>query len=380
MLYLAFRTMANFFSKLFGRKSTSVMGIDIGASSIKIVQISRKNGKAVLETYGELALGPYVNTEVGRATNLPPEKIAEALVDVIRESKTTATSAGLAIPYGSSLITSIEMPAALQKQYAQMVPLEARKYIPVSISEVSLDWWVIPKPNNNGKAATFTDEQVKAGKTDKLDVLLVAIHNETLNRYQTIVNEAKLNTSFFEIEIFSSIRSVSDPDIPIQMIIDLGAASTKVYIIEQGIIRASHIVNRGAQDVTLALSRALNVTVQEAEIMKRDMSKVPEAKQTDAANIISVTLDYIFNEAHQVMLSYQRKYNKDVPKAILVGGGAMLKGILAFSESHLQTKVVLGDPFGKTESPAFLAEVLKTTGPEFAVAVGVAFRRLSEVE
>jgi cell division ATPase FtsA len=173
---------------------------------------------------------------------------------------------------------------------------------------------------------------------------------------------------------------VSDPDVPTQMIVDLGSATTKVYIIEQGIIRASHIINRGAQDVTLALSRALNVTVQNAEIMKRDMSKVPADKQADAANVISVTLDFIFSEAHQVMLSYQRKYGKDVPKAILVGGGAMLKGILTFAEAHLQTKVALGDPFGKTESPAFLAEVLKTTGPEFAVSVGVALRKLTEVD
>jgi type IV pilus assembly protein PilM len=367
-----------FFSKLFGHNSASVIGVDIGTSSIKIVQLSEKGGRAVLETYGELALGPYGGTEVGRATNLPPEKISEALIDVIRESKATATSAGLAIPYGSSLITAIEMPAATQKQYPQMIPLEARKYIPVPITEVSLDWWVIPKPNNNGKAANFNDNAAKVGQADKLDVLLVAIHNETLSRYQTIVNQAKLITTFFEIEIFSTIRSVGDGNVVTQMIIDLGASSTKVYIIEQGIIRASHIVNRGAQDVTLALSRTLGVSVQNAEIMKRDMSQVPEGRQNDAANVISVTLDYIFAEAHQVMLSYQRKYSKDIPKAILVGGGAMLKGILAFAETHLQTKVVLGDPFGKTESPMFLAEVLKTTGPEFAVAVGVAFRKLGE--
>jgi type IV pilus assembly protein PilM len=370
--------MANFFSKLFGHKTKSVIGVDVGSSSIKVVQLSRKDGHAVLETYGELALGPYGGVEVGRSTNLPPEKISEALVDVIRESKATATSAGLAIPFGSSLITAIEMPAAMQKQFPQMIPLEARKYIPVPITEVALDWWVIPK--STVKATNFADEAEKAAQNEKVDVLLVAIHNEMLNRYQTIVNQANLLTSFFEIEIFSSIRSVADQDVTSQMIVDLGAATTKVYIVEQGVIRASHIINRGAQDVTLALSRALGVSVQNAEIMKRDMSQVPADRQNDAANVISVTLDFIFAEAHQVMLAYQRKYGKDVPKAILVGGGAMLKGILPFAETHLQTKVVLGDPFGKTESPAFLAEVLKTTGPEFAVSVGIALRKLTELD
>jgi type IV pilus assembly protein PilM len=187
-------TMANFFSKLFGHKSTSVVGVDIGSSSIKVVQLAKKGGQAILETYGELALGPYGGTEVGRATNLPPEKISEALVDVIRESKTTSTSAGLAIPFSSSLITAIDMPASAQKQFAQMIPIEARKYIPVPISEVALDWWVIPKPTTKPE---FGNEPKKTDPQEKLDVLLVAIHNETLSRFQTIISQASLTTSFF---------------------------------------------------------------------------------------------------------------------------------------------------------------------------------------
>jgi type IV pilus assembly protein PilM len=269
------------------------------------------------------------------------------------------------------------MPASVQKQFDQIVPIEARKYIPVPISEVTLDWWLIPKalvrPIEFG-----SDKPPQELQNEKIEVLLVAIHNETLSRYQSIINNAKLQASFFEIEIFSTIRSVTDQDATSQMIVDLGAASSKIYIVEQGIIRASHIVNRGAQDVTLALSRSLGVSVQNAEIIKRDLNQVPPDKKADVASVISLTLDYIFSEAHQVMLSYQRKYNRDVPKATIVGGGAMLKGVLEYAESRLQCQVVLGDPFGKTEAPAFLMDVLKTTGPEFAVAVGVALRKLME--
>ena len=73
----------------FFEKSTSVVGIDIGSSSIKIVQLAKKYGKVVLETYGELALGPYGQTEVGRAVSIPVDKIGEALKDVIREASVT---------------------------------------------------------------------------------------------------------------------------------------------------------------------------------------------------------------------------------------------------------------------------------------------------
>src|SRR4051812_17165008 len=112
--------MANFLKNLFGSKSMSVVGVDIGSSSIKIVQLARKGSQAILETYGELSLGPYGGVEVGRSTSLTPEKIAEALTDVLRESKTTSSSVGLAIPFGSSLITAIEMPASAQKQFDQI--------------------------------------------------------------------------------------------------------------------------------------------------------------------------------------------------------------------------------------------------------------------
>ena len=83
---------------IFSRKSRSVLGIDIGTSAIKVVQIKKKRGRAVLETYGELALGPYSGIEIGRSTNLSTEKMVEALKDILRESKTTTVSAGVALP------------------------------------------------------------------------------------------------------------------------------------------------------------------------------------------------------------------------------------------------------------------------------------------
>src|SRR3989344_3130059 len=132
--------MLNFFSSFFKKRETSVLGIDIGASAIKIVQLKRKGGKAILETYGALSLGPYAKVEIGRATNLPVETVITALTDILREAKTTTKRGGLAIPFGASLMSIIEMPMVPEKQLAQMIPIEARKYIPVPISEVSLDW------------------------------------------------------------------------------------------------------------------------------------------------------------------------------------------------------------------------------------------------
>jgi type IV pilus assembly protein PilM len=361
---------------LFRKKSQSVVGIDVGSSAIKVVQLSRKGGKAVLETYGELALGPYGDVEIGQATNLSPEKLSAALKDVMKEAKITTVDSGMSIPYGASLIITIEMPAVPEKQLEAMIPIEARKYIPVSLTEVMLDWWVIPKQKS---AFQFGDNEDRPGVGEKVDVLLVAIHKDTLGRFQTVVNESALRTSFFEIEIFSAVRSVLEQDADTHMIIDIGAASTKVYVVERGVVRGSHVINRGSQDVTAALARGLSIPVHTAEIYKRTFSQIPTVQQKDALESMTLGMDYVFSEANRIVLNYQKRYNKAISRVTIVGGGSRMENIIKIAEAHLQTKVVLGDPFSKTESPAFLEKILKTTGPEFAVAVGIALRKLQEI-
>jgi type IV pilus assembly protein PilM len=367
------------FSSFFSKKGQSVIGIDIGSSAIKIVQIKKKRGRAVLETYGELALGPYAGIEVGRATSLPMEKTVEALKDILREAKVTTKLAGIALPLSSSLITFITIPPVPEKQQADVIAIEARKYIPVPMNEVMFDYSIIPKEES------FTqDESEKLPNSPEkqipIDVLVVAIHNEYMNNYQAISNSVMLEPSFYEIELFSSIRSVIDQGIAPTMIMDMGAQATKLYIVERGVLRASHIINRGSQDITLAISKSLSVSINEAENLKRTFGLKGGPEYKELTEVITVNLDYIFYEANAVLLNYQKKYMKSIGKVVLTGGGVLLKGFTELSKVSFQTEIVYANPFGKLETPAFLNEQFKVAGPEFAVAIGCALRRLSELE
>jgi type IV pilus assembly protein PilM len=359
-------------------KNASVLGIDIGPSSIKIVQLKKKKGRAILETYGELALGPYVGLEVGRSTSLTNEQTAQAVIDVLRESNTTTTKCGISIPMGSSLVSFIKLPKVAEKQLAQMIPLEARKYIPVPISEVSLDYQVIPE--NESIVSEYQNSEAKP-EEKTIDVLLVVIHNDAMQKNKEITQIAKLDTEFSEIEIFSSMRAVLEPGTAPQMIIDFGSGSTKIYIIERGILRTSHMISRGSQDITLAISKSLGITVDEAEKMKRDKGLLKrEGNEMDVNEITSLTLDYIFSEINRVLLNYQKKTEKNVSKVFLTGGGVLLKGLKEKAEESFNVPVIMADPFSKVEYPAFLETVLKQAGPSFAVSIGLALRRLQDME
>ncbi len=358
----------SFFQKTEGE---SVVGIDIGSSSIKVVQLKKKGGKAILETYGAVALGPYAESgEVGQVTNLSVEAITQALGDVLKESGVTTKNTVLSIPATASLIFTIELPSsANEKDFAAIVPTEARKYIPVPISEVSLDWWAIPKREEP------VGEEDEA-KKEKTEVLVTAIHNDTLAKYNDILKNANLQSSSFEIEVFSAIRSTFGHELVTLLLIDMGASKTKLSIIERGIVKQFHTVNRGAQDITISLSTSLGIPFSKAEELKTGFGMIAGKTDENAIEIMRSGFDYILSEINSVVLNYEKKYNKTVSKVILTGGGSLLKGFVDIATENFRSEVSLGNPFSKVETPIFLESVLKNIGPEFSVAVGLALRKL----
>jgi len=363
----------SFFRDLSDRQSQSVLGIDISSSSIKLVQLKKKRGKAILQTYGEISLGPYAGTEPGRATKLSVQKTAEALNDLLKEAKTTTINCGVSIPMTASLIKIVEIPFISEKQLKDVVPIEARKYIPVPITEVLLDWRIVPDEKD------FLGEEKNEG--GKINIMLVAIHKEIVSMFQEIVEKVGLQTTFFEIEIFSAARSILDRGIKPVLVFDFGASTTKLYIVERGIVQVSHIINRGSQDITLAISKSFGMSIAEAEEIKRNYGIRSDIGADITANNVSNTsaiIEYIFSETEQMVIEYQTKNNKVISEIVLTGGGSLLKGLQEMAQDRLKILVTMANPFKKVETPAFLEDLLQGAGPEFAVAVGVALRKLEE--
>lgn len=364
-------------ANLFGSSNTSdsVIGIDIGSSSIKVVQLKKRKGQAVLETYGALSLGPYSKVEVGKSTNLPSDDIVKALLDTMKESNVTTKYGQMSIPTSSSLIFTISLPASLsEEELKKVVPMEARKYIPISVDEVTMDWFVIPR-----EAESFEDDtshSVVKNPESKVEILVVAIHNETLIKYQDILKKANIKSDSFELEIFSSIRSSFSHDVAPVLLMDFGASKTKLSIVESGIVRFFHVVNRGSQDISNNISASLGVSFEEAERLKRSCGLMEESNK-EVSDIARLSIDYIFSETNNVVLAFEKKYNKNISKIVLSGGGSLLKGLLEYSNYNFNTQVIHSDPFAKVEAPAFLEPVLKASGPEFSVAIGLALRQLS---
>lgn len=333
----------------------SVLGIDFGSSALKVVQLKKKAGAAILETYGAVALGPYAGIEAGRAARLPRAALAEALRDVMREAKVTTTNCGVAVPMSGSLIAAITIPVRQGQEVSALIPIEARKYIPTPITEVELDWRVLH------------------AEPEKTEVLITAVHRDVLERLKSVCADAGLAPSFFEIESFSTVRAASPAPDAVLGIIDIGASAAKISIVDTGTLRDAHTVNRGGQDMTLALSSSLGIPIAEAEARKR-------AGVTDGRDqVASAVIARIVSEAREVFARYEERAGRVLQSIVLAGGGALSVGLLVEAEKVFSLPAALIDPMIQLSAPAFLSPLLARAGPEFAVAVGAALRRLEEM-
>lgn len=364
---------------LWGKSSKSIVGLDFGLSSVKIVQLRREKERAVLETYGELATGPYSGLSVGQAVQLVDEKIIEMLRDLIKEAGITVKEVVLSIPLRSSFVTLMKVPYMSDAEINQMVPYEARKYIPVPIDEVALDWWAIPEgfaAEETGPSAPDEEQAAEENRQKFISILLVAIHKETIATYTSIMQSVGLTVRALEIEVFSIARALLMRELAPILLVDVGASSAKITVVDYGIVRSSHSIDRGSQDITTTISRALGIDFTRAEEMKREIGLSGRPEHREVHGVIEPMLNHIFSNALRVVQDYERRHKRSINRVILVGGGAKMFGLVDYAVKKFGIETTLGDPFKRVQYPAFLQPVLKEIGPSFAQAIGLAIREL----
>lgn len=356
----------SFFDSSGSSHPDGVVGIEFSAGSVKVIQIHERNKTPVLKTYGELALGPYDEKPIGAAVKTDPETLGKALIDILEEANVTAKAAGVSIPISASLVNIINLPPVSDpEKLAELIPIEARKYIPAQPSEVLMDWDVLPNTDN--------------GDDTPRQALVVAIHKEAINRYRQALALTDLDVGFFEIEIFSSIRATLDRGIEPVLLIDLGISSSKIYIVEHGVVRGSHTINQGGQDITKTLASRLGISFEEAEKVKRTKGLTGDGEDADAVRDSARTiLNYIFSKTKDIVVDYQKNNGAVIEDVVLTGGGSIFGGIDKIATEMLGINARRADPFSKLDTPHFLDKTLKQIGPEFAVSIGAALRRLQE--
>jgi len=353
------------FSSLFsditvsGKDSEKVVGIDIGSSSMKIVEVQEKKGVLTLTTYGEIQLGPYVDKEIGQSVILDVKKEQQALVDVLRESVAKAKSAVFAMPLTSSFVTMMSFRSEANEDLASRVRVEARKYIPIPIGEVTLDWAEV-----EGSVDSEPNEK---------SVLVAAIQNQALSRFKSLVQFADFKEPPTEIECFSAIRGIYDEEEENVALIDIGAISTKLYIAHQGLLVRMHRVRVGGVLATKKIAEDLNISFEEAELRKRNTRREDDDFR-DIEDAHHNSFDRSWREFRQVIKEYENSTGHKIEKVYLSGGGSVFPTVKALIGDVLRKDIARVNTFNRVAYPAFMEDMLYELNPTFHTALGAALR------
>lgn len=345
-------------------KPDHIVGVDIGAASTKVVQLHYDGQRAILETYGELLNEGYLKTAEGTGAGFLRYlngDIASLLTDVFREANVTTSEAVFSIPATASFVTAISLPKIAQKEIEKAIPFEARKYVPIPISEVVLDWDILDQGEDR----------------NTVDVLLVAVPREIVEKFERVGKLANIRMRALEVETFSLVRALIKQDPIPTALINLGSQSTTLAIVDGGKLRISHNFARGSQELTRALERGLNVNRERAEALKRDVGLSDRMEEREIASIMAPLIDGLLAEIERLISQYNRRSERHIQKINLTGGGSNLKGMVERTASRFGIEVARGDPFARIVFPAFMQPVLRSIGPSFSVAVGLALHEIT---
>jgi len=352
---------------LFEKKPKSILGIDIGTSSIKVVQLRKEEDKFKLENYGELSTVGYLErlNEAFQITSLRKLQAVtrEMLRILLKETEIDAKRTVMAIPVFSSFVSVIEMPEMAEKELSRAVEFEARRYVPIPLAEVALDWKII----ESGMIKDSVSPKPFKGKR----ILLIAVPKEVVNKYIKISELLELKILALELESFSLARVLSSKES--SCILDIGARATSFTIVDKGTIQMSHSLDVAGAEMTKTLATGLGVAHTRAEEFKITHG-LNHTDEKEIQELLNVSIDKIIDEIERMINSYQAKTERKIEKLILNGGSAQLVGLKEHIEKKINIKTVIADPWANITYPPNLQETLKKIGPQFSVAIGAAMR------
>jgi len=337
-----------------------MVGIDIGTSSIKVVELSRWGQGKTLENYGEiksvsLYKEPFRNVEKGSYL-LSNYFVSRAIRAVLDEARIKTKAVIFSIPDFSTFCTSFELPPMSAKEVPEAVYYNAPQYIPLPITETTLDWKIIsgtPGENQSG-----------------LKIFLVAIPNQTVQDYQKVALEAGLELYAVEAEALGLARGLARGNKNCLCVVDIGVQSTTINIIDRQSLKKSYSFDFAGSQLTYAISSALGLGHVEAEELKNKEGLI--SSKEDISKTLYLLIDPLIVEVKKVLSDFYLQEGKDVDAVYLTGGTSALPGLREYFAETLKKRVEIPNCFSDLLYPPILGKTLEKMAPSFSVATGVA--------
>jgi len=370
---------------LFGRRAKSMVGLDIGTSRVKLVELTAK-GASVELTRAAVELTPVDVIRDGKVVQ--PEQVAVVIKKALAAGHFRPGEVVAAIAGQGVVVRHVQFPKMPEEELREALKWEGQKYIPFPMEEAVVDFEVI--------------HGIADPEAANMEVMLVAAQRSIVDSHLAAIELAGLKVVAVDVQPFTVLRALRYEPLGaerpptagngIVAYVDIGAGTTDIVIAEGEILRFTRIVPVGGYSFTRAIADGLSVGFEEAEQIKISEARVyQDQSQLNALDARSRAIaDAVLDTAREIgtevrrSLDYHdlqlqgRRDDAAVSRVVLAGGGSVLDGLDQYLQGELGLPTTMCDPLRNIAiNPKVAAKLdLDKLGPMLAVGVGLALREV----
>ena len=342
-------------SKLF-YKQKPLIGLDISQTGVKVMAIDPK--RWLVLGYGSLDLDPL---KVQASLENPDDTyLADNIRALLKQNivgSLNSDHVAIGLPTGRTYSRTFTLPASEEKHIASAVEVEVDQYIPIPLSSLYLDYDIIER---NKDSVTVI---MSAVPRTLVDTCLAAVRSAGL---QPLVAEPSINA-------VARVLEATEEGHLSTLIIDIGAASTDIAILDGGVIRVTGSIGIGGNTFTLDIAKKLNIALENAHQYKVLNGLAPGPRQAKITMALAPSLGRIATEVRKVIRYYNERIATDrkIEQVLIVGGGANVPGVGDYFTNELVMPARVAVPWQKLDF-GHLAEPNKQFRPRYIAVAGLA--------
>lgn len=349
------------------RKQKSVVGLDIGSSSVKAVEL-----KATGKTFKVVAFGvePLPSDAIVDGAIIDGATVADAIRRLFDDHHIKTREVAASLSGNAVIVKKITLPAMTDAELAASITWEAEQYIPFDIQDVTLDYQVLSRPAKGAVAGT-------------MDVLLVAAKKETIADYTSVIAQAGRTPAIVDVDAFA-LQNAYEANYGVRdaivTLLNVGASATNINIVRGDQSLFTRDVPVGGNAYTEALQKDFQIPQESADLLKRGHpADGLDAEQ--ARPIVQMVTESLLLEVQKTLDFFRGTTGADHIDLILVTGGcAQVEGLVPALHERLGIPVEIFEPFKtiKFEAEKFGLASASEAMAHSAVAVGLALRRVGD--
>ncbi len=337
-------------------KETDFFGLDIGSTSIRLVQLRRGGTHPALVAYGSV---PVVGNITSSDSKIDQDKVSDLIRQLVRENHISIKDVVVGLPSNKVFATVITTPKLDEAQLAKAIRYQAEQYIPMAISQVKLDWAVI--------------DQSPDGKS--LEVLLVASPSTAVEKYVGMLEAAGLEPLALEANAIAAVRSLVPPSDLAVVVLDLGSLDSDISIVWKNAPRLIRSVSVGGLTFVRSVAQSLGLDDVQATQFTYKFGLTQSKLEGQVYKAIKPTLENLVSEIEKSVKYFNSRYpDVKLEKLIVTGPPAALPELGSFLANSAGLPVEFGNAWANVSYPAGLQDKLMALSTEYAAAVGLGAR------